>query len=187
LPSLTNLALKSAMSSQIFGAAAVSPPVLELSGKRFGIFAAASSKVANAFFAASASKGVSPLTIFASAPADWPLAFMSALRAAIGSCWARTVVPPIAVTATNTIAEANFINILPAGFSNLGQTPGGLAYSCFGRETSCRGRSRNGDNRQSAKYLLFAQWRWLSRCAAVSPAYRCDGCDRRAKAHRRPH
>ena len=51
------------MSSQIFGKAAVSPPVLELGGNKLGILAAASWKVANAFLALATSNGASPLTI----------------------------------------------------------------------------------------------------------------------------
>src|ERR1700744_1598802 len=43
---LARRALKSSMFSQIFGSAAVSPPVLELSGNSDGALVAASSKVA---------------------------------------------------------------------------------------------------------------------------------------------
>src|SRR5262249_6714982 len=81
----------------------------ELSGKRAGIFAAASSNVANAFFVTAGSNGASPLTILAIAPAACPFDFINALRAAIGSSCARTAAAPKANTATAAIAEADFI------------------------------------------------------------------------------
>src|SRR5262245_3109604 len=94
------------MSSQIFGAAVVSPPVLELSGNRAGIFPAASTKVTKIAFALARSNGASPLTIAAPILAWSPLAFISALRAAIGSDWAATAVIPTAMAETASTARS---------------------------------------------------------------------------------
>src|SRR5712671_4263518 len=85
-PNLANLASTSAFFSQIAGSAAVSPPVLEFSGNSDGILAAASWYCAKIAFALARSNGSSPFTYLAPNAACWPLAFISALRAAIGSC-----------------------------------------------------------------------------------------------------
>ena len=60
---LANRALESSIFSQIFGSAAVSPPVLEVSGNSDSIFAAASPNVVKTSFALSSSNGASPLII----------------------------------------------------------------------------------------------------------------------------
>ena len=108
--------LKVRMSSQIFGEAVVSPPIFELSGKRPGILAAASSKVANAFLAVGRSKGASPLIIFAKAPAACPLDFIIAFLAAIGSCWLETAVVPKAKMTNRRKGGNNFHSVLPSSF-----------------------------------------------------------------------
>src|SRR3979411_3326812 len=83
---MANLAPTSAFFSQTAGSAAVSPPVLEFSGNSDGILAAASWYCAKIAFALARSNGSSPFTYLAPNAACWPLAFISALRAAIGSC-----------------------------------------------------------------------------------------------------
>ena len=81
------------------GNAAVSPPVLELSGNS-GFALSASANVANTFFAASRLNGRLP-SIMSVAIRFWsPFAFIMALRAAIGSLCATKAVAPNASTAT---------------------------------------------------------------------------------------
>src|ERR1700730_7494526 len=60
-PNFPKPAAKSALFSQIAGSAAVSPPVLELSGNNAGAFPAASAKVAKIACALVRSNGASPL------------------------------------------------------------------------------------------------------------------------------
>src|SRR5262245_18141815 len=121
------------MSSQIFGAAVVSPPVFELSGNSAGILAAASSNVAKAFCVVGKSKGASPLTIFAKLPAACPLDFISAFLAAIGSCWLETAVVPKARITSAAKVETNFIQSSLQAFSSLRQTPVTRPYYCANR------------------------------------------------------
>src|SRR5262249_55706379 len=111
------------MSSQIFGAAVVSPPIFELSGNSAGILAAASSKVAKAFCVVGKSKGASPLTIFAKLPAACPLDFISAFLAAIGSCWLETAVVPEARMTSAAKVKTNFLQSPLQAFPSLRQTP----------------------------------------------------------------
>src|SRR4051794_41959480 len=76
------------------GSAAVSPPVLELSGHRFLALSWVSPNVASTFFAAARLNGCLP-SIISRAMRDWlPFSFMIALRVAIGSLWAITAVIP---------------------------------------------------------------------------------------------
>src|ERR1700722_8006577 len=70
VPNLASRALKSSIFSQIFGSAAVSPPVLELSGNSDGALVAASSKAVKILRAFSISHGASPLAIDAP-PLAW--------------------------------------------------------------------------------------------------------------------
>src|SRR4029077_17882259 len=98
--SLASLALKSALFSQIGGKAAVSPPVLELSGKSAGAFSPASMKATNTFFASARSNGRLPSSISVATRFWSPFVFIRALRAAIGSFCATSVVAPNASTAT---------------------------------------------------------------------------------------
>src|ERR1700722_17587018 len=126
-PNLANLALKSAIFSQILGSAAVSPPVFELSGNRAGILAAASSNVAKILWAAAKSNGASPLFMADAVLAASPFAFISALRAAIGSCWAVAATTPSAMAAT-----ANTVRIIMQYLPSLllqRQTPALASYS----------------------------------------------------------
>src|SRR5215831_6838467 len=112
LANLASLAVKSALFSQIAGNAAVSPPVLEVSGKSAGALSPASAKVANTFFAAARSKGCLASSMSVATLLWSPLAFIRALRAAIGSLCATNAVAPNASIATTSAVR--IISLAPS-------------------------------------------------------------------------
>src|SRR5439155_18528029 len=123
LANLASLAVKSALSSQIVGNAAVSPPVLELSGKSTGAFSPASAKVANTFFAASRLKGCLASSMSVATLLWSPFAFISALRAAIGSLCATNAVAPnasIATTSAVRIISCSLYGLISAPAARVG-------------------------------------------------------------------
>src|SRR6516164_8147417 len=112
LANLASLAVKSALFSQIAGNAAVSPPVLELSGKSAGAFSPASAKVASTFLASSRLKGRLASSMSVAILLWSPLAFIRALRAAIGSLCATNAVAPNANIATTSAVR--IISLAPS-------------------------------------------------------------------------
>src|SRR5262249_7138437 len=129
LASVANLAsraVKSALFSQIAGNAAVSPPVLEVSGKSAGALSPASAKVANTFFAAARSKGCLASSMSVATLLWSPFAFIRALRAAIGSLCATNAVAPNANIATTSavriISLAPSVDRFPCRAARLGRT-----------------------------------------------------------------
>src|SRR5215831_7068853 len=95
---------------------------------------------------------------------------MIALRAAIGSCCASTLLAPKAATATTANAYLIFMRVSPdlddLVFSSLGQTPFPAAYSGVVLEARRRTRSRIRDQQDGQETPVFrafsmaCQMRW---------------------------
>src|SRR5262249_34415906 len=161
LANLASLAVKSALFSQIAGNAAVSPPLLELSGKSAGAFSPASAKVANTFFAASRLKGCLASSMSVATLLWSPLAFISALRAAIGSLCATSAVAPNA-----SIATTSAVRIISCSLCELSSAPGGAGWWASRKQLGRFFYSRWGENWEPSWWTGLAVAASLQRFAS---------------------